>query len=865
MRTILPILVAVSLLLRGQASALDWAGKVQKDIRDLKHSDVQVRLRALDRLGQYRDREVIPLILKALEDPDPKVQHAAASLAGERGLRQAVPALLRWLSHWDATNRLSAAENLGRIGDNRAVKNLVRALVDPDLKVRMEVIRALGRLNTPNRDAVIPLLGRLGDTNAKVRKAAVQVLAGKRDHRAVIPLMGRLEDSAREVRIAAVVALGELGDAKAGPSLVRLLRDPRPDVASAAIRTLGKLRFEGATEPLVDLFKSGASRHRDEAASALANLGTDLAIRALVAGLTSPSLRPAARSALVDAGPRAQDLIVELLQDPRTERAVGVAAVEIARDARLRQAVPVIVEQIRVGKLPLLLLIQTLGKISDARAQRPLLDLLAHPNLEARAAALIGLDRIIDERAAAPLVRLLDDQNRNLRIRVIGYLGRLASRLATPRLLALARGTDRAVARAAVAALARARDPRASPTLVDLLGHRDRTIRRQASQALARIASRGSVDPLLELCRDSLAAIRVVCLQAIGGVMRGKTDDKVFALVKEMSSGTDHSVFLAATDAMAAMRDPRIPTLLIQRYHSLEPPLQRKVVEIIGNDPSYAGTSFPFLLQRLGEAQPELRSAAAWSIGKLGLRGTIAPRLMNATRDPSWMVRVNAVAALARLRQVKNQSLFRVLASDPVAYVRANAVLALGLSAPPTRPTGPHVSTPAARRPTGQHLFAPPARPTGPRSTRDPGNTRLLMERLLGDRSPWVRINALRALRQLSAPPTRKQLRAPDGRRWNDVTALTRSVLKEDVDQRVRQVAKRLLEPNEPDEGGWIGLYLLDPARRPLRSSPVLLVTPSGLVRAAVSDGRGELWEENTTDGYCYSELPPPMLKPSEN
>jgi HEAT repeat protein len=822
-RLLFTTLVACSITVPNRATGLDWAGKVQKDIRDLSSPNVQVRLRALRRVGRYTDHKVEPLLLKALRDIDPQVQRVAAALAAQRRILAAVPLLLRWLSHWDQAMRLSAATNLGDLGDPRAVRTLVRALADPEVKVRLEVIAALGKLDSPDRVEVVPLLGRLRDTSSKVRKAAVEVLACKRDGRAVIPLMGRLDDSAREVRIAAITALGSLGDRKAGPSLVRLLRYPDHEVVSATIDTLGRLRYKGATEPLIDLLKGGSATHRDRTASALGKIGTDLALRALVSGLATTTLRPSTTAALVEVGSRAAPFIADLLRDPRTPRDVAIAGVNVARRARIRRAVPLIIEHLRLGKLPLHLLIETLGHIGDARAQRPLLELLGHASLDIRLTALQALDSVVDKRAAEPLVRLLDDSSRKLRLRVIRYLGRLRSRLATARLIRVAKGNDRALARAAVDALSRSRDPRAVPTLIGLLSHRDRTLRRMASQAVARIHDPRSVQPILTLCKDSLGSVRVTCLQALGGVLRGRTNDDAIGLLEKMIQGKDHAVFLAAVDALGAMRDRRIAGLLIRRYPKLNTALQRKVLAVLGNNPGHAAAALTHLLSALRTKEASLKSAAAWAIGKLR-RPQAASQLMSAARDPDWQVRTNAVGALARLAQSGAQPLFRMLISDPVPYVRANAILGLG-------------------------------------RTGDRPSTKALLRLVLNDRSPWVRINSLRALIQLRV---RGPLRTPDGRRrWKSLLDLIQSVSREDLDARVRTTARRMLRgasgPVEKQDS-WIGLFLLDYQRRPLRNARVILVTPSGLIRVGFSDSRAELWEENLADGYCYSELPPPTL-----
>jgi HEAT repeat protein len=810
----------VTLLLAGNpATALDWAGKIQRDRKDLRSTDVAVRLGALERLAHYHDSQVNRLIIQALDDVDPRVQRLAASLAADRRLREAVPILMRWLTHWEDAVRLSAAQNLGRIGDGRAVRSLVRALVDPDLKVRLAVIKALGKLSTPTNHEVVPLLGRLRDTNAKVRRAAVEVLASKKDRRAVIPLLGRLGDSAREVVIAAVQALGEIGDPGAGPSLVRLLRDPSADVVSAALDTLGKLRYNGATEALVDLFKSASVEHRSKAAAALAKLATDQAIAALVSALGSPTLQGAAKAALAEAGPRASAHLVELINNPRTARPVAVAAVEIARDARIEAAVPGIIQHVRAGRLPLLLLVRTLGTIGASEGQRTLLDLLAHPSPEVRLAALDALRPVVDERAAEPLIKLLDSQSRRVQITAVEYLGRLRSRGATPRLMRLATSTSRRVARAAVRALSLSRDPRAIPVLVQLLGHRDRTMRRFASQALARIHDPGALTPLLRLCQDSLAGVRVVCLQALGGILRGRSDDAALALLVNVIKGNDRSAFLAATDALAAMRDRRIPPLLIERYADLDPVLKRRVIDVLGSDPSYTSVALPFLLKVLGTGAPELKAGAAWALGKLG-NSQAERQLALAARDSSWMVRANAVAALARLRAGSARSLLRMLVTDSVPYVRANAALGLGW-------------------------------------LNDRGAARLLHKRLLDDRSPWVRLNAMRAVASLGVP-----LKGSGSPRQ-----IATRMAKEDADPRVRAMAGRLLRARASRATSWIGMYLVDREGKPARNAPVVLVTPGGLLRVAFSDPRGELWEENLPEGACYAELPPASLlrPPSKN
>ena len=56
--------------------------------------------------------------------------------------------------------------------------------------------------------------------------------------------------------------------------------------------------------------------------------------------------------------------------------------------------------------------------------------------------------------------------------------------------------------------------------------------------------------------------------------------------------------------------------------------------------------------------------------------------------------------------------------------------------------------------------------------------------------------------------------------------------------------------------GHWIGLYLLNMERKPLRSSAFVLVLPSGLLKASTSNPLGESWEEGILEGRCFVEAP---------
>jgi HEAT repeat protein len=317
--------------------------------------------------------------------------------------------------------------------------------------------------------------------------------------------------------------------------------------------------------------------------------------------------------------------------------------------------------------------------------------------------------------------------------------------------------------------------------------------------------------------------VKVTCYQALGGVLRGSSHEQAYTLLARAAGENDRSLFLAAVDALAAMRDRRIAPLLSRRYAIVDVPLKRKLLEALGQpDAENTALAVTLLLRALVEPELTLRATAAWSLGKhagqLGSNAAAAEAaLERAARDSAWQVRTNAAAALARLRPTKLRSLLRALAGESTPYVRANAILAMAWSADPEA-----AATAAAR--------------------------------LRTDRSPWVRANAVRVLHALRTP----DILLSDARKIPTAAKLVEVIAAEDPDPRVRLVAGHLRHPQRGEEGRWIGLYVLDQEEKPLRNDLFMFVAPGGLARAAWSDGLGEAWEEGVDDGLCFVELSPP-------
>src|SRR5207253_7067987 len=118
--------------------------------------------------------------------------------------------------------------------DRSAVASLVARLSrEKDREARAAAVTALGQLG--DQSAVEPLIGRLADRDAFVRREAARALGLLHARPAIGALVDRLgRDEEGEVRRQAAHALGLIGDASARPALEAALHDKDPYVGDEA-------------------------------------------------------------------------------------------------------------------------------------------------------------------------------------------------------------------------------------------------------------------------------------------------------------------------------------------------------------------------------------------------------------------------------------------------------------------------------------------------------------------------------------------------------------------------------------------------------------------------------------------------------
>lgn len=196
-----------------QAEPSDSPERIESRLRelakDLQASSPKVRTEAIKALGDLEEDEARKLLDRALEsDRRPEVRKAAAAVIGDTARRLSRPALRKALSDNDKTVRKAALEALTRIEEDAPLAAVRAALASSHADIRVTAIKRL-----PDLRDVSPLVpgliaGRLGDSSADARTAALDALYTLEGQDSVEPVRIAMQRGPGDIRKAALLRLG---------------------------------------------------------------------------------------------------------------------------------------------------------------------------------------------------------------------------------------------------------------------------------------------------------------------------------------------------------------------------------------------------------------------------------------------------------------------------------------------------------------------------------------------------------------------------------------------------------------------------------------------------------------------------------
>ena len=172
----------------------------------LKDDKWSIRKAAIEALSNLEDpRAVIPLIMMLNNKSDNKAAHDALIRIGT----SAVEPLIVTLNKNDDNLRLEALNLLGQIGDSRAVEPLIAALKDGYAQVRSRAVQGLGQIKDVR--AIEPLIDYAFNANLKEVHEIGYALCNINNPDAIQILFSALTNNNYSIRKASVILLFEIG------------------------------------------------------------------------------------------------------------------------------------------------------------------------------------------------------------------------------------------------------------------------------------------------------------------------------------------------------------------------------------------------------------------------------------------------------------------------------------------------------------------------------------------------------------------------------------------------------------------------------------------------------------------------------
>ncbi|MBI2570671.1 MAG: HEAT repeat domain-containing protein [Candidatus Schekmanbacteria bacterium] len=631
---------AVEALTRFGSSALPYLLGSSTD------PDPDVRKFVTDILGEIGDGAAVPRLVQLLKDEDDNVRAAAVEALGKIQDARAVLPLLEIARTAELWTRFTAVISLGKIRDPRAVPVLLGLLSDRAL--RKPIVDALAEIGDPN--AIGPLLDLVASRDAATEQVAIGALGRLHDglqhafalselDRDAVPRFAALHPAATQLANAAMAALDSLDErvrlgallllrvvpaAKAIPLLLELITDEEVQVpAVAALIAMGDAAFPTILEKM----QGGDERERQAVALVLAGLGPRAPREVLRAGLADPNghVRATCARALGELRDAfARETLLNLLSDPYPDvQAAAVRSLQrIGGDellARLAALYPSSEPRLRRN------LVSVMGGLGTADAAPLLVKGIRDDDGEVRRRSLLALGELEGARAVRHFALALTDEEPRVRKAAAVLLGDYGDETAVEPLLMAMEDRDVWSACSAAEGVAKLADLRALPALLKLLDSPVDVLRIAALKALHRMRPRGVRTAVLGRLKDDEPEVRRWACLALGSLPE---PDATEVLAAQLES-SDWRMRSAVVEALGGTRsEAALP--LLHRVAADENEDTAVRVRAIGalaelgprDDDSVTAE---VLLSALGDARPEIRKAAFFSLRAL------------ANRDPGYL------------------------------------------------------------------------------------------------------------------------------------------------------------------------------------------------------------------------------------
>lgn len=300
---------------------VDILSSTQELIYALEHSKLRHQRRyAAELLGDHKDKEAIPHLMRALRDPEEVVQKAVAEALGKLGDASIFEELAADLSDPSPCVRKYSAYVLGRLAkkeDRFVVEALESMAGDKDTNVRVEVIYALKEIGSASSRSIF--VQGLTDGDARIRIYSATALGSLKGSDAGWALGRALEQETDEnVRRIIASALGKVGSVYSVGALVSALPNETPSVRADIASALSDVKTPEAIQALVGLLSDSSPEVRSKAAIGLLKARDRSTTRALADALKDRAAivrRPASEALIYVADASVMNELIDALGD----------------------------------------------------------------------------------------------------------------------------------------------------------------------------------------------------------------------------------------------------------------------------------------------------------------------------------------------------------------------------------------------------------------------------------------------------------------------------------------------------------------------------------------------------------------------
>ncbi len=533
-----------------------------EEIVDLLASEnAGLRNSAVESLERLGNRAVLPLC-GHVNDVDHDVRKFVIDILGTIGDARAVPLLVKALDDPEPNVCAAAAENLGKIGDDGAIPHLLRSLTKSDILLRYTILEALGKIGKPVPMAVItPLVH-----ENLLKKAVFDCLGAIGDAEAVPLLLEGIRDRVKNIRESAAIALMKVRE-----------RLPRAEAVQAVDDTLRGYRGAPFVEGLISSLDTSDRGLQEALINVLGVMGDERAAARLLQCLRDDRLRRHCLAAFKSMGAKAAAALVRLF--PEADDVERAFIIHICGELRCEGAAQLIRKGMKDAD-PVLrgASVKAAGKSALPGLISEVEPLLDDAVAEVRAGAVEALAQLAaqDEekvrRIAGELARAALPEKRCNAAVLFARLGD------AERLSLLVKDDDSAVRKSSVHALAGLKHEAGVGHLMMALADEEADVRIAAAGALGEIGGEEVLEPLLLAMKDEDPWVQCAALKSLGKIRHEGAKPAIMELLATSAEGV---VTISALDALAGIGGAGVTDLVKKALADPDEEVVKVAIEIL--------------------------------------------------------------------------------------------------------------------------------------------------------------------------------------------------------------------------------------------------------------------------------------------